>query len=76
MVLTQPGTVIKDMSFSQVFPYHYGSYATSARMTPVRPALLFPYHYGSYATCKQIKRPAQSYVVSIPLWFLRNEETS
>jgi len=34
----------------------------------------FPYHYGSYATLDLPRRLSQARRVSIPLWFLRNEE--
>jgi len=35
----------------EVFPYHYGSYATRNQYEKVMSTqLTFPYHYGSYAT--------------------------
>jgi len=37
-----------------------------------RDPVLFPYHYGSYATLGRRYRSSKNRLVSIPLWFSRN----
>jgi len=37
-----------------LFPYHYGSYATSIQAEDAARGIRFPYHYGSYATIHSI----------------------
>jgi len=36
--------------YDEMFPYHYGSYATKAIENIDKQLNKFPYHYGSYAT--------------------------
>ena len=57
-----------------MFPYHYGSHATTHIHTGGKKSLkAFPYHYGSYATSSQnLSTHSSEPQVSIPLWFLRN----
>jgi len=40
---------------------------------PGAPGETFPYHYGSHATQRQSRHLRQPDLVSIPLWFSRNE---
>ena len=58
-----------------LFPYHYGSYATSIKKDYVQGVESgFPYHYGSYATIDDFRQVSLRLRVSIPLWFLRNRK--
>ena len=51
MVLTQPRILKQNTALVYMFPYHYGSYATSNVEVARKGAIQqFPYHYGSYAT--------------------------
>jgi len=50
MVLTQRELLIRTLTCTDMFPYHYGSHATDARLHKTACLHEFPYHYGSHAT--------------------------
>jgi len=57
MVLTQLDELCNWLGITVMFPYHYGSHATSEEVTPTdHLGRKFPYHYGSHATTPSIAK--------------------
>jgi len=75
MVLTQRFLKHKPRKKQRVFPYHYGSYATCS-IRERRDVSTLSFHTTMVLTQPSSRKFATSawYWVSIPLWFLRNEE--
>ena len=55
MVLTQRSQSGRCQMVFVLFPYHYGSHATSSRIVRCHEGCgMFPYHYGSHATMRRL----------------------